>query len=43
VIVRDDGTPDFHALRSRRGGQEARCCLPSTCWRSAATTCATCR
>jgi bifunctional non-homologous end joining protein LigD len=23
VIVRDDGTPDFHALRSRRGGQEA--------------------
>ena len=23
VIARDDGTPDFHALRSRRGGHEA--------------------
>jgi ATP-dependent DNA ligase len=23
VIARDDGTPDFHALRSRRRGQEA--------------------
>ena len=23
VITRDDGTPDFHALRSRRGGSEA--------------------
>jgi len=23
VIVRDDGMPDFHALRSRRGGSEA--------------------
>jgi ATP-dependent DNA ligase len=23
VIARDDGTPDFHALRSKRGGQEA--------------------
>jgi bifunctional non-homologous end joining protein LigD len=23
VIARDDGTPDFHALRSRRRGHEA--------------------
>jgi ATP-dependent DNA ligase len=23
VIARDDGTPDFHTLRSKRGGQEA--------------------
>jgi ATP-dependent DNA ligase len=23
VIARDDGTPDFHALRSKRGGHEA--------------------
>ena len=23
VIIRDDGTPDFHALRSRRRGYEA--------------------
>ena len=23
VIARDDGTPDFHALRSRRRGREA--------------------
>jgi len=29
VITHDDGTPDFQALRSRRGGHEA-CCTPST-------------
>jgi hypothetical protein len=38
--ARDDGMPDFNALRIRSGGQEA--VLPSTCWRLAATTCATC-
>ena len=26
VIVRDDGTPDFHALRSQRRGHEAVLC-----------------
>ena len=29
VIAHDDGTPDFHALRSRREAMR-RCCTPST-------------
>ena len=42
VIARDDGTPDFHALRSQRRGLR-RCCTPSTCWGMTATTFANCR
>ena len=42
VIARDDGTPDFHALRSKRRAAKW-CCTPSTCWSMTVPTCATCR
>ena len=39
VIIGDDGTPDFHALRSKRRAA-MRCCSPLTCWSFTATICA---